>query len=55
LGDNNWKAIRAALTKIRHDGWLIAEMETHYIKGLDQQIFDTCAAMKRLIRGDCKL
>jgi len=52
LGDNNWKAIRAALTKVGYDGWLIAEMEARYAYAPDQQIFDTCAAMKRLIRGE---
>src|SRR6266581_2535882 len=30
LGDNNWPAIRAALTKVGYDGWLIAEMEARY-------------------------
>ena len=52
LGDNNWKAIRAALTKVNYDGWLIAEMEARYHFAADQQIFDTCAAMNRVIRGE---
>jgi L-ribulose-5-phosphate 3-epimerase len=52
LGDNNWKAIRAALLKVGYNGWLIAEMEAHYRYAPHQQIFDTCAAMSRLIKGD---
>ena len=52
LGDNNWKAIRAAITKVGYDGWLIAEMEARYKYAPDQQIFDTCTAMKRLIQGE---
>ncbi len=52
LGDNNWKAIRAALTKVGYDGWLIAEMEARYTYAPDQQIFDTGAALTRLIKGD---
>ncbi|MGI9073967.1 MAG: sugar phosphate isomerase/epimerase family protein [Bryobacteraceae bacterium] len=51
LGDNNWRAIREAMTKVRYDGWLIAEMETRYRYAPDQQIFDTSAAMSRLISG----
>ncbi len=52
LGDNNWKAIRAAMTKVSYDGWVIAEMEARYTYAADQQIFDTSAAMGRLIRGE---
>ena len=37
LGDNNWPAIRAALEKVRYDGWLIAEMESRYRFAPDQQ------------------
>ncbi len=51
LGDNDWPAIRAALEKVRYDGWLIAEMEARYRYAADQQIYDTCAAMNRLIAG----
>jgi len=51
LGDNNWKAIRAAMIKVGYDGWLIAEMEAKYQYAPDQQVFDTSAAMKRLIEG----
>jgi L-ribulose-5-phosphate 3-epimerase len=51
LGDNNWPAIRAALAKVGYDGWLIAEMEARYSSALDQQFFDTSAAMDRLIAG----
>lgn len=51
LGDNNWRAIRDAMTKVRYDGWLIAEMETRYRYAQDQQIYDTSAAMSRLISG----
>jgi L-ribulose-5-phosphate 3-epimerase len=49
LGDNNWPAIRAALDKIRYDGWLIAEMESRYHFAPDQQFFDTAAAIDRFI------
>ena len=52
LGDNNWRAIRDAFTKIGYDGWLIAEMEAKYRYAPDQQIFDTSAAMDRLISGN---
>jgi sugar phosphate isomerase/epimerase len=52
LGDNNWKAIRAALSKVNYDGWLIAEMESRYRYALDQQFFDTSIAMDRLISGN---
>ncbi|MBV9303731.1 MAG: sugar phosphate isomerase/epimerase [Acidobacteriaceae bacterium] len=51
LGDNNWRAIRDAMTKVRYDGWLIAEMEARYRYASDQQIFDTSAALGRLISG----
>lgn len=49
LGDNNWHAIRAALTKVGYDGWLIAEMEARYNCAYDQQFYDTSADMDRLI------
>ena len=52
LGDNNWRAIRDAFTKVGYDGWLIAEMEAKYRYAPDQQIFDTSAAMDRLISGN---
>ena len=51
LGDNNWPAIRAALTKVGYDGWLVAEMEARYRYAPDQQLFDTAQAMDRLISG----
>lgn len=49
LGDNNWPAIRAAIDKVRYDGWLIAEMEARYRYAPDQQFIDTAAAMQRVI------
>lgn len=51
IGDNNWPAIRAALTKVGYNGWLIAEMEARYHYAEDQQFHDTSAAMDRLISG----
>lgn len=51
LGDNNWRAIRDALTKVSYDGWLVAEMEAKYRYAPDQQIYDTAAAMDRVISG----
>lgn len=51
LGDNNWRAIRDAFTKVGYDGWVIAEMEARYRYAPDQQIYDTAAAMNRLISG----
>lgn len=51
LGDNNWPAIRHAMTKVGYNGWLIAEMEAKYRFAPDQQIYDTSAAMSRLISG----
>ena len=51
LGDNDWVAIRAAMTKVKYDGWLIAEMEARYRYAFDQQFIDTAAAMDRLISG----
>lgn len=51
LGDNDWRAIRQAMTKVNYDGWLIAEMEARYRYAPDQQIFDTAAALNRLISG----
>ena len=51
LGDNNWPAIRAAMQKVRYDGWLIAEMEARYRHAADQQFYDTAVAMDRLIEG----
>jgi L-ribulose-5-phosphate 3-epimerase len=51
LGDNNWRAIRDSMTKVRYDGWIIAEMEARYRYAADQQIFDTSAAMSRFISG----
>jgi hexulose-6-phosphate isomerase len=51
LGDNDWPAIRAALSKVRYDGWLIAEMEARYRYAPDQQFYDTAGAMDRLISG----
>jgi len=52
LGDNNWPAIRGALTKVGYDGWLIAEMEARYRYAPDQQFHDTSRALDRLIAGD---
>ena len=52
LGDNNWRAIRDALTKIGYNGWLVAEMEARYTYAPDQQIYDTSAAMSRVISGN---
>jgi hexulose-6-phosphate isomerase len=51
LGDNNWPAIRAALSKVGYDGWLVAEMEARYRYAPDQQFFDTAQAMDRIIAG----
>jgi hexulose-6-phosphate isomerase len=51
LGDNNWPAIRAAMSKVGYDGWLVAEMEARYHYALDQQFYDTSIAMDRLISG----
>jgi L-ribulose-5-phosphate 3-epimerase len=51
LGDNNWPAIRAALTKVGYDGWLVAEMELRYRYAKDQQFYDTAVAIDRLISG----
>ena len=51
LGDNNWPAIRAAMTKVGYDGWLVAEMEARYRYAPDQQFYDTAAALDRLISG----
>ena len=50
LGDNNWPAIRAALDKVRYDGWIIAEMERVYNCAPDQQFYDTATAMDRFIQ-----
>ena len=51
LGDNNWRAIREAMIKVGYNGWIIAEMEARYHYAPDQQIYDTSAAMSRLISG----
>jgi hexulose-6-phosphate isomerase len=51
LGDNDWPAIRAAMRKVNYDGWLIAEMESRYRFAADQQVYDTVAALNRLIAG----
>ena len=51
LGDNNWPAIRAALSKVGYDGWLVAEMEARYRYAADQQFYDTARAMDRFING----
>jgi hexulose-6-phosphate isomerase len=51
LGDNNWRAIRQAIAKVNYDSWLIAEMEARYKYAPDQQVFDTSAALSRLIAG----
>jgi L-ribulose-5-phosphate 3-epimerase len=51
LGDNNWPAVRAALTKVGYDGWLVAEMELRYRYAKDQQFYDTAVAIDRLISG----
>lgn len=52
LGNNDWRAIRAAIKKVGYDGWLIAEMESRYRFAPDQQFFDTSAAMERVISGE---
>ncbi len=49
MGDNDWRAIRNAMTKVGYDGWLIAEMEAKYKFAPDQQVYDTGAALTRLI------
>ena len=51
LGDNNWPLIRAAIEKVKYDGWLVAEMESVYRYAPDQQFFDTAAAIDRVISG----
>jgi len=51
LGDNDWRAIRAAMIKVGYNGWIVAEMEARYHYAPDQQIYDTSAAMSRLISG----
>jgi len=51
LGDNNWPAIRSALTKVGYNGWLVAEMEARYRYAPDQQFHDTAHALDRLIAG----
>lgn len=51
LGDNDWKAVRAAFTEVAYDGWLIAEMESRYRFAADQQFYDTSAALTRFISG----
>ncbi len=51
LGDNDWKAIRAALLAAGYDGWIVAEMEGRYSAAPDQQFYDTAAAMHRFISG----
>ncbi len=51
LGDNNWRAIRDAMTKVKYDSWVVAEMERRYRFAPDQQVFDTGAAMDRFISG----
>lgn len=51
LGDNNWPAIRSAMTKAGYDGWLIAEMESRYRYAPDQQFWDTAAGLDRFIGG----
>jgi sugar phosphate isomerase/epimerase len=52
LGDNDWRAIRNAMTKIGYNGWLIAEMEDRYHYAPDQQVYDTAAGLNRLISGN---
>ncbi|MBV8867696.1 MAG: sugar phosphate isomerase/epimerase [Acidobacteriaceae bacterium] len=52
LGDNDWRAIREAMVKVGYNGWLIAEMEAKYRFAPDQQIYDTSAALSRLISGN---
>jgi len=51
LGDNDWKAIREAFSKVGYDGWLVAEMESRYRFAPDQQFYDTAAAIDRFISG----
>lgn len=51
LGDNNWRRIHEAIIKVGYDSWLIAEMESRYRFAPDQQVYDTSAAMTRLISG----
>jgi L-ribulose-5-phosphate 3-epimerase len=52
LGDNDWRAIRDAMNKVGYNGWLVAEMEAKYRYASDQQIYDTAAAMNRVISGN---
>jgi hexulose-6-phosphate isomerase len=52
LGDNDWRAIRQAITKVGYDGWVVAEMEARYRYAPDQQVYDTSAAMSRVISGN---
>lgn len=51
LGDNDWRAIRDAFTKVGYDRWMVAEMEARYRYAPDQQVYDTAAAMNRFISG----
>ena len=52
LGDNDWRAIRDAVSKVNYDGWIVAEMEARYRYAADQQLFDTLAAMNRFTTGN---
>jgi len=48
-GDVNWHNVMAALREIGYDGWVTAEMGT-YTHHNEQLIYNTCAAMKRILR-----
>src|SRR6202011_1600140 len=50
-GNTTCPAMRAAITKVGYDGWLIAEMEARSRYAQDQQFYDTAADVDRLISG----
>jgi len=51
-GDVDWPKVMNALDKIGYTGWVTAEMCPFYRHYSDQIIFNTSAAMDRIIKGE---
>lgn len=50
-GDVNWPAVMQAFQAVGYDGWVTAEMIPPYQHHGDQIIYNTAAAMKRIVGG----
>ena len=51
-GDVNWPEVMKAFRETGYDGWATAEMIPAYSHYPDQLLYNTCAAMRRIVGED---